>query len=102
MRLVEEHQRGPPKLARQMDQGIQKQLYKLTTLGELQLVATDYCRDLLLDEPAREQRRVAEIGRQLAARSDQQHVHRLAQAAKLALTVEHDCLNACAFGYQTK
>jgi hypothetical protein len=38
MRLVEDHQRRPPKLARQMNERIEKQLYKLTALGELKLV----------------------------------------------------------------
>ena len=99
MRLVEDYQRRPPKLARQMNERIEKQLYKVTTLGELKLVEIDCCGYLVLDEPAREQRGVAGIGRQLAAGTNQQHVHTLAQAGKLPLMVEHNCLDASAFGY---
>ena len=46
MRLVEDHQCRPPKLARQMNERIEKQLYKLTTLGELKLVEINYCGNL--------------------------------------------------------
>jgi len=40
--------------------------------------------------------------RQLAARTHQQHVYRLAQAGKFSLIVEHNRLDASAFGYETE
>jgi hypothetical protein len=40
MRLVEDHQR-PPKVARQMNERLEKELHKATALGELQLVEID-------------------------------------------------------------
>src|SRR6516225_8671098 len=45
---------------------------------------------------------MARIGWQLAARTNQQHVHGLAQAGKLPLVVENNGLNAGAFGYETE
>ena len=41
---------------------------------------------------------MARVGRQLAARVHEKHVHGLAQAGELALVVEHDGLDACALG----
>jgi hypothetical protein len=102
MRLVEDYQHRPPKLTRQMNDRLQKQSHELPTLYELQLVEVNYCGHLILDEPTREQRAVAGIGRQLATRTNQQHVDGLAQAGKLALMVEHNGLDASAFGYETE
>jgi hypothetical protein len=45
---------------------------------------------------------VARIGRQLAARPDQQHVHGLAQACEFALIVEYDRLDSGALGNQSQ
>src|SRR5712691_684375 len=98
MGLVQNHQCRPPKLARQVDERLEKELYELAALRQLKLVEIDYRRNLVLDKPAREQRGLARISRQLAASAHQQHVHGLAQACKFALIVQDDGLNARAFG----
>jgi hypothetical protein len=71
---------------------------KLATFAELQLVNIDYGRDLVLDKPARQERRMARIRGELAARTYQQHVYGLAQAGKFSLIVEHNCLDTGTFG----
>src|SRR6266851_6349926 len=81
-----------------MDQRFQEEFYEVPTLGELELVEVDHRRYLVLEQPAREQRGVAGIGRQLAAGADQQHVDRFAQTRELALVIQHDRLDPAAFG----
>jgi hypothetical protein len=85
-----------------MNKRIEKQPYKLTTLAELQFVKIDYGGDFILDKPPRQERRLARIGWQLPACTDQQHVYGLTQAGKFSLIVEHNCLDASAFGYETE
>src|SRR5712692_2173889 len=93
MRLVKNHQSWPPKVAWQVDERLEKKLDEAAPLSELQLVEIDHRRDLVLEQPAREQRGVARICRQFTAGADQQHVHRLTQTCELALIVEDDGLD---------
>src|SRR5229473_1172251 len=76
-----------------MDQRFQEEFYEVPALGELELVEVDHRRNLVLEQPAREQRGMTGIGRQLAAGADQQHVDRFAQTRELALVIQYDGLN---------
>src|SRR5712692_763118 len=87
MRLVKNHQSWPPKVAWQVDERLDKKLDEAAPLSELQLVEIDHRRNLVLEQPAREQRGVARIGRQFTAGADQQDVDRFAQTRELALVV---------------
>src|SRR5712692_6713142 len=76
-----------------MDQRFQEEFYEVPALGELELVEVEHGRNLVLEQPAREQRGMTGIGRQLAAGADQQHVDRFAQTRELALVIQYDGLN---------
>src|SRR5713101_1912906 len=76
-----------------MDQRFKEQFYEVPALGELELVEVDHRRNLVLEQPAGEQRGVTRIGRQLAGGADQQHVDRFAQTRELALVIQYDGLD---------
>src|SRR6516162_10109164 len=101
MRLVENHQRRPPQLAREVDERIEKQVHELAPLAELQLVKIDYGGHFVLDQPSRQECGVARIGQQLATRADQQHIHCLAQACELAFVIEDNRLDAGTFSNES-
>src|SRR6266849_8380408 len=102
MRLVKNHQSWPPKVAWQVDERLEKKLDEAAPLSELQFVGIDHRRDLVLEQPAREQRGVARIGRQFSAGADQQDIDRFAQTRELTLVVQHDGLDPGALCDQAK
>src|SRR6266851_1183474 len=87
MRLIEDQECGAPKVPWEMDQRFKEEFYEVPALGELELVEVDHRRHLVLEQPAREQRSMTGIGRQLAAGAHQQHVDRFAQTRELALVI---------------
>ena len=102
MRLIEDHQRRPPKLARQVDERFQEEFYEAPAVRQLEFVEIHDRGNLVFEQSPRKQRRVARIRGQLAAGADQQHVDRFAQTCELALVVENDGLDPGALGNQTE
>src|SRR5271154_4509199 len=81
-----------------MDQRFQEEFDKAPAVGKLEFIEIDDCGNLVFQQPPREQRRVAGIGRQLAASTYQQYIDRLTQTGKLTFIVQNDRLNPGALG----
>jgi hypothetical protein len=68
--LIDDHQRRPPKIARQMVQRLEKHVYETPCAPRVSTHRINDGRDLVFKQAAREQRGVAPIREHVAARAD--------------------------------
>ena len=77
-----------------MNERVEEEFYEAAAIEQFESYRIYNRRHLVLQQPSRQQRRVTRIGRQLTARTNQQHIDCFAQARELTLVVQDDSLNA--------